>query len=127
MIDFELYRIFVEVAKEGNITKASEKLNVSQPAITKKIKNEAVRATWKGIKNLRSSLETLAKNVPELIIAIPRATLTIALIPPILKYVFGVEKKKKPEPQKETNNMTTPSSMDFINKPVFQEVKGGVK
>ena len=39
MIDFELYRIFVEVAKEGNITKASEKLNVSQPAITKKIKN----------------------------------------------------------------------------------------
>ena len=38
MIDFELYRIFVEVAKEGNITKASEKLNVSQPAITKKIK-----------------------------------------------------------------------------------------
>ena len=27
MIDFELYRIFVEVAKEGNITKASEKLN----------------------------------------------------------------------------------------------------
>ena len=39
MIDFELYRIFVEVAKKGNITKASEKLNVSQPAITKQIKN----------------------------------------------------------------------------------------
>ena len=39
MIDFELYRIFVEVAKERNITKASEKLNVSQPAITKQIKN----------------------------------------------------------------------------------------
>lgn len=39
MIDFELYKIFVEVAKEENITKASEKLNVSQPAITKQIKN----------------------------------------------------------------------------------------
>ena len=39
MINFELYKIFVEVAKEGNITKASEKLNVSQPAITKQIKN----------------------------------------------------------------------------------------
>jgi len=39
MVDFELYRIFVEVAKERNITKASEKLNVSQPAITKQIKN----------------------------------------------------------------------------------------
>lgn len=39
MIDFELYRIFVAVAKEENITKASNKLNISQPAITKQIKN----------------------------------------------------------------------------------------
>lgn len=39
MIDFELYRIFVTVAKEENITKASEKLNTSQPALTKQIKN----------------------------------------------------------------------------------------
>lgn len=39
MIDFELYRIFVAVAKEENITKASEKLNISQPAVTKHIKN----------------------------------------------------------------------------------------
>lgn len=39
MIDFELYRIFIEVAKEENITKASGKLNMSQPAITKQIKN----------------------------------------------------------------------------------------
>lgn len=39
MIDFELYRIFVAVAKEENITKASEKLNISQPAVTKQIKN----------------------------------------------------------------------------------------
>ena len=39
MIDFELYRIFVAVAKELNITKAAEKINISQPAITKQIKN----------------------------------------------------------------------------------------
>lgn len=39
MIDFELYRIFVAVAKEENITKASIKLNISQPAVTKQIKN----------------------------------------------------------------------------------------
>ena len=31
--------IFVAVAKEENITKASEKLNISQPAVTKQIKN----------------------------------------------------------------------------------------
>lgn len=39
MIDFELYRIFVAVAEEENITKAGEKLCISQPAITKQIKN----------------------------------------------------------------------------------------
>ncbi len=39
MIDFELYRIFVVVAEEENITKASMKLNISQPAITKHIKS----------------------------------------------------------------------------------------
>lgn len=39
MINLELYRIFVIVADEGNITRASEILCVSQPAITKQIKN----------------------------------------------------------------------------------------
>lgn len=38
-IDFELYRIFYTVANHGNITKASEELNISQPAISKSIKN----------------------------------------------------------------------------------------
>ena len=38
-IDFELYRIFYIVANNGNITKASEELNISQPAISKSIKN----------------------------------------------------------------------------------------
>lgn len=39
MINLELYRIFYVVAKEKNITKASKILNVSQPAVTKHIKN----------------------------------------------------------------------------------------
>ena len=39
MINLELYRIFVIVANEGNITRASEILCVSQPAITKQIKS----------------------------------------------------------------------------------------
>lgn len=38
-IDFELYRIFYTVANNGNITKASNELNISQPAISKSIKN----------------------------------------------------------------------------------------
>ena len=39
MINLELYRIFYTVAQTQNITKASEVLNISQPAITKHIKN----------------------------------------------------------------------------------------
>lgn len=39
MINLELYKIFVLVAKEGNITRASELMNISQPAVTKHIKN----------------------------------------------------------------------------------------
>lgn len=39
MINLELYRIFYVVANNGNITKASEELNISQPAISKSIKN----------------------------------------------------------------------------------------
>ena len=38
-INYELYRIFYEVANSGNITHASQKLNISQPAISKSIKN----------------------------------------------------------------------------------------
>ena len=39
MVNLELYKIFVVVANELNITKASEKLSISQPAVTKHIKN----------------------------------------------------------------------------------------
>lgn len=39
MINLELYRIFKIVADEENLTKASEMLHISQPAVTKHIKN----------------------------------------------------------------------------------------
>ena len=39
MINLELYRIFVIVAEQGNLTKASDILHISQPAVTKHIKN----------------------------------------------------------------------------------------
>lgn len=97
---------------------------------TGKIIDKAARAAYKGVKRHRAALETLVKNIPDFVIAIPRSILTIALIPPILKYVFGVEKKKKPEQTeapKDINNMTTPTNMDFIDKPAFKEFKGGVQ
>lgn len=38
-VNFEYYRMFYMVAKKGNITKAANELNISQPAISKSIKN----------------------------------------------------------------------------------------
>ena len=88
------------------------------------------KQTLKNLKNQRNALNTLIKNIPDWIIGVPRAILTIALIPPILKYVFGVEKKKKPALTENktvnNNNMESPQ-MDFLNKPTFEEFKGGVK
>ena len=39
MVDLELYRIFKVVADEENLTRATEILNISQPAVTKHIHN----------------------------------------------------------------------------------------
>ena len=89
--------------------------------------NRKSRELFKAMNKHKGSLETLAKNLPDWIIAVPRAILTIALIPPILKYIFGVEKKKaalQPQ-QKDNDNMNL--KMKKKKKPVFQEFKGGVK
>ena len=37
-INFELYKVFCEVANEKSISKAAEKLLISQPAVTQSIK-----------------------------------------------------------------------------------------
>lgn len=39
MVDLELYRIFIIVAENKSITSASNELSISQPAVTKHIKN----------------------------------------------------------------------------------------
>ena len=110
--------------------KSLEKAATDRDKITGVIKDKAAKEAYKAVKRHRAALETLSKNIPDFVIAIPRSILTIALIPPILKYVFGVEKKKKvaqSEPPKETNNMQQQPPMDFVNKPVFQQMKGGVQ
>lgn len=71
--------------------------------------------------NKRNAKNVLLKNIPDWIIAVPRAMLTIALIPPILKYVFGMEKKSKLN-----NQQAVVQNQDFIEKPVFSQFRGGV-
>ena len=101
------------------------------------IEEKAKTITEENLKKLKSkraqkgALRTLVKNIPDWIIGVPRAMLTIALIPPILKYVFGVEKKKKPqEPPKENNIQQAKietSTVKLDEKPVFAAFKGGVQ
>lgn len=69
---------------------------------------------------------------PDTILAIPKAILTIALIPPILKYIFGLEKKKH-----ETVKKVSETSIDKKDKILNQNntdtlqtsknIKGGVR
>ena len=44
-------------------------------------------------------LDKLGGWLPDLIVTYPRATATIAIIPFVLKTVFGIEKSKKPDPK----------------------------
>ena len=87
--------------------------------------SEAARKELKALTHKRAALNTFVKNIPDWVIGVPRAMLTIALIPPILKYVFGLEKKKKSAPQQE--QVAQAPKMDFIEKDVFKTVKGGAK
>lgn len=82
------------------------------------------------------NVETLMKMGPDIIIGIPRSMITITLIPLILKYVFGLEKKNKEakaeqqqpentEQTAQTNNMQLAEAA--LNSSAFSDVKGGVK
>ena len=86
------------------------------------------------IKINRKSLEmtkTILEMSPDVyVFGILKAMLTVRLIPPILKYVFGVEKNKgqKPEVSKvETNQDSTQINTPILQKPNIAKFLGGVK
>lgn len=84
------------------------------------------------------AMKLYMKNITDWAIAIPRSILTIALIPPILKYVFGMEKKPKeaPKPNPVTENaqktekttiVVKNAGMDNFMKKSSTDAKGGVQ
>ena len=105
-----------------------QKINEKIAEFKNKINNgtitDAEKTSYKLLKAKKNAMKTLSKNIPDWFIAVPRAMLTIALIPPILKYVFGVEKKKKAEPNQ--SEIKT-ADINFVEKPVFSAFKGGVQ
>lgn len=56
-----------------------------------------------------------------------KAMLTIALIPPILKYGFGVEKNKSSKPQPEQQPSSVQVSVQMMPKPEINKFAGGLK
>lgn len=62
--------------------------------LEKEVANSGTKLAKKACKQYVDALGLEMKNITDWAIAIPRSMLTIALIPPILKYVFGLEKKK---------------------------------
>lgn len=81
----------------------------------------------KAFKNVTKILD-MAPDV--FIFGVAKAMLTVALIPPILKYVFGIEKKKKADQpqvntQNNTNNINPPTTS--MEKPEITKFVGGLK
>ena len=69
---------------------------------------------------------------PDIVIGIPRSMITIMLIPPILKYVFGMDPEKDKEKMKKvkTENQNTQDlqmANAALKSSAFDAVKGGVK
>lgn len=120
-------------------------LVISSPiaAAVKKLEKDPKKYIGKNFEYLGQNAETGVLNgkpfktatkylnmVPEAIFAVPKAIITVSLIPPILKYVFGWEKKKPATTPKGT--MMTPDysalnfkSADAAKKKVFQNFMGG--
>ena len=74
-------------------------------------------------------ISKMAQMIPDtLVLGIPKAMLTIALIPPILKYVFHLEKGNKKEVAKNTQPQNNDVNNNIVkNNPAFSMIKGGVK
>lgn len=141
--DLSIKKIFDDKKYQGAKFKAlTEK--IAELKGKGKLRTAAENAEYHSLKLVRETMRTLIKNLPDWAIAVPRAMLTIALIPPILKYVFGVEKKKKQKPVEAATQQNVQQaaqqvkpeekqaqkyevSQNFIEKPVFSAFKGGVQ
>ena len=62
-----------------------------------------------------------------IVLDIPKAMLTIALIPPILKYVFHMEKGKKATAPQQAEQQNMNFAKTQLNSPVFKSVQGGME
>lgn len=83
--------------------------------------NKAI--TYNGLKSNAAANTWISRGV-DILMAIPKACITIALIPPILKYIFGWEKKKHAD---KPINIQTNYNHNQIEEKRPQNIAGGIK
>ncbi|MBQ8460616.1 hypothetical protein IJ541_11035 [bacterium] len=99
----ELFKKFKQIYKVENLTKLEQ--------------SHAFKMTTKAL--------DMAPDV--FIFGIAKAMLTVALIPPILKYGFGLEKKKKVEQASVQNPAQVSMTSSIVEKPEISKFAGGLK
>lgn len=113
-------------------TPISNAIKKMKEAPAKYIKGPHLLEIDKGKQVVKKIPKTYLDRLPDVVGSIPKGILTIALIPPILKYVFHMEKKKSSEQKQEiqqppiyygTMNFKSSNSK---NRTVFENL-GGVR
>lgn len=113
---------------------AAEKVLKSTEGKTQKYLTDKSKQIY-GVKDLAhlkdskafNNISRIFKMAPDvLFFGVAKAMLTVALIPPILKYVFGIEKGKKKDAPQQPQETTTPAA-PAMQKPEMNKFAGGVK
>lgn len=127
-----MYPLGQAAVKAKNILKAAGK------ADTKKLSEKTIQNVKKmfNVKNLEElehskafkNITKIADMAPDVFLfGIIKAVLTVKLIKPIMKYVFGLEKKDKSKQQEQPIAQKAYASMASVITPKIQEFAGGLK
>ena len=101
------------------------KLKHDLATTTDTVKKSEILSEMRNYDKWIKRIDTGMHNVSEWVIAVPRAMLTIALIPPILKYVFHIEKKKEENktPNNENQNLAVQNVVNANAGQSFNTIK----
>lgn len=101
---------------------------VANPEKFLKKGSEYLMENGKLVEKSWAATSKMLKMLPETILALPRAIVTVALIPPILKYVFGMEKKSHSKDMHPIlDNYAAINFKSSKSKEHFQSFMGGKK
>ena len=115
--------IFNKLKKKFNISDIKDIENVDRIKKFKNTYNVKNLTELEHAKSFKIVTKMLDMAPDVFIFGIAKAMLTVALIPPILKYVFGIEKKAKAPQQVPAQNNTVPNTL----KPEITKFVGGLK